>query len=76
MDANKKVEGNEAFIAEWLKHECLRDVKARAYKDRNASENALRTLAELFEIIRNYSKQPRLHPNSSSFSFSFSVFPF
>ena len=55
MDANKKVEGNEAFIAEWLKHKCLRDVKARAYKDRNARENALRTLAELFEVIRNYS---------------------
>ena len=55
MDANKKVEGNEAFIGEWLKNECLRDVKARAYKDRNARENALKTLMELFEIIRNYS---------------------
>ena len=40
MDANK-VEVNEAFIAKWLKHECLWDVKARAYKDRNARENAL-----------------------------------
>ena len=29
MDA-KKMEVNEAFIAEWLKHECLWDVKARA----------------------------------------------
>ena len=40
MDANK-VEVNEAFIAKWLIHECLWDVKARAYKDRNARENAL-----------------------------------
>ena len=55
MDANKKVEVNEVFTAEWLKHECLWDVKVRAYKDRNARENALRTLPELFEIIRNYS---------------------
>ena len=38
MDANKKVEVNEAFIAEWQRHECLWDVKARAYKDRNARE--------------------------------------
>ena len=39
MDANKKVEVNEAFIAEWLtNYECLSDVKARAYKDRNARE--------------------------------------
>ena len=45
MDANK-LEVNEAFIAEWLKHECLCDVKATSYKDRNARENALRTLAE------------------------------
>ena len=29
MDA-KKMEVNEAFVAEWLKHECLWDVKARA----------------------------------------------
>ena len=50
MDANKKVEVNEAFIAEWQKHECLWDVKARAYKDRNAGENACSTLAELFEM--------------------------
>ena len=49
MDANKKVEVNEAFIAEWLKHECLWDVKARAYKDRNAREDGRRTLA-LFEM--------------------------
>ena len=54
MDANK-AEVNEAFIAEWLNHACLWDVKARAYNDRNARENALRALAELFEIIRNYS---------------------
>ena len=40
MNANKKVEVNEAFIAEWLKHECLWDVKAKASKDRNARENA------------------------------------
>ena len=50
MNASKIVEENEAFIAEWLKHECLWDVKARAYKGRNARENTLRTLAELFEI--------------------------
>ena len=49
------MELNEAFIAEWLKHECLLDAKARAYKDGNTRENALRTLAELFEIIRNFS---------------------
>ena len=29
--------------------------EARGHKDRNARENALRTLAELFEIIPNYS---------------------
>ena len=29
VDANK-MEVNEAFIAEWLKHESLWDVKARA----------------------------------------------
>ena len=40
MDANK-VEVNEAFIAESPKHECLWEVQARAYKDRNARENAL-----------------------------------
>ena len=51
----KKVEINEILVAEWLKHECLWDVKARSYKDRNAGENALRTLAELFEITRNFS---------------------
>ena len=50
MDANKKVEVNEAFIAEWQKRECLWNVKARAYKDRSARENACRTLAELFEV--------------------------
>ena len=55
MDANKKVKVNETFIAEWLKHECLWDVKARSYKDRNAEENALRTMAELFEITRDFS---------------------
>ena len=43
MDANK-VEVNEAFIAESLKHECLWDVKARVYKDHNARENALRII--------------------------------
>ena len=57
MNANKKEEGNETFTAEWLKHECLRDVKARAYKDRNARENALRTLAELFYIAKASPKQ-------------------
>ena len=31
MDANK-MEVNEAFIAEWLKHESLPDVKAQAYR--------------------------------------------
>ena len=76
MDANKKVDVNEAFIAEWLKHECMWDVDVRAYKDLNARENALRDLAKLFEIIWNNSTQARLHPNSSSFSFSFCVFPF
>ena len=55
MDANKNVEVNETFIAEWLKHECLCDVKARSYKDRNEKGNALRTLTELFEITRNFS---------------------
>ena len=49
MDANKKVEVNVAFVAEWLKHECLWDVKAIA------RENALGTLAEIFETIQNYS---------------------
>ena len=48
MDANKKVEVNEDFNTEWQKHECLWDVKATVYKDRNARENACRTLAELF----------------------------
>ena len=52
MDPNK-VEVNETFIAEWLENECLWNVKARAYKYRNARVNALRALAELFEIIRN-----------------------
>ena len=55
IDANRNVEGNGAFITEWLMHECLRDVKARVYKDCNARENALRTLEELFGIIWNYS---------------------
>ena len=63
-DANKG-EGNEAFISEWLNHECLRIVKARAYKDRNTRE-----------IIRNYSTEARLHLNSPSFSFTFSAFLF
>ena len=40
MDANKKVEINETFIAEWLKHEYLWDMKAISYKDRNVRENA------------------------------------
>ena len=48
VDANK-MEVNEAFIAEWLKHESLWDVKAQAYNDRNARENDLR-------IILNYSE--------------------
>ena len=39
MDANKKVEVNEAFIAKWLKHELSWDGKARANKDRNTREN-------------------------------------
>ena len=43
MDANE-VEVNEAFVAESLKQECLWDVKARAYKDRKARENALRII--------------------------------
>ena len=46
MGANKKVEVNEAFIAELLKHECLRDVKVRAYKDRNAREDTLITIGK------------------------------
>ena len=50
MDANKKVEVNEAFIAKWLKHKYVWNVKPKAYKDLNARENALRTLAQLFEI--------------------------
>ena len=27
MDANKKVEVNEAFVADWQKYKCLWDVK-------------------------------------------------
>ena len=42
---------NESFIAEWLNG--LWDVKARSCKDLNARENALRILAELFEITTN-----------------------
>ena len=44
IDTNKKVEVNEASIAEWQKHECLWDVKARACKDRSARENAFKSL--------------------------------
>ena len=55
MDANKKAEVNEAFISEWLNHNCLWDMQARAYKDCNARENALRILTELFEISKNFS---------------------
>ena len=51
----KKVKVNEAVIAEWLKHKCLWDVKARASEDCNTRENAFRTLAKLFEIIWNSS---------------------
>ena len=54
MNANKKVEVNEAFIAEWQKPELLWDVKARAYKDCNIWKYFLSTLAELFEIIWIY----------------------
>ena len=50
MDANK-VEVNEAFIAESLKHECLWDVKARAYKDGNARENVFENYLKLLGII-------------------------
>ena len=39
INANKKVEVHEAFVAEWLKRECL----------------CLENLAELFQIFRNYS---------------------
>ena len=82
MDANKKVEVNEAFIAEWQKHECLWDVKARAYKDRNAGENACRTLAELFEMtVRNVenifffsSKHMLKEEEIISFSKNYSIF--
>ena len=42
-------------LQNWLEHECLWDVKARSYKDHNARENVLRTLAELFKITRNFS---------------------
>ena len=49
--------------------------EAKGYKDRNARESALRNLAELFEIILNYSTWPNFHPNSSSVSFSSCVFP-
>ena len=63
MNANKKVEVNEASIAEWLRHEHLWDVKARAYKDCSARENS-----ELFYIAK-------ASPNSSLFSFSLSGFP-
>ena len=54
------MEVNEAFIAEWLEHESLRDGKARAYKDRNAKENALRIIlnySELFYIAKASPKQ-------------------
>ena len=54
MDVNKKVKVNEDSITEWLKYECLWDVKFKAYKDGNVGENALRALrdySKLFEII-------------------------
>ena len=59
MNANK-MKVNEAFIAEWLKYECLWDVKARAYKNRSARENALRIILnylELFYIAKALPKQ-------------------
>ena len=71
MDANK-VEVNEAIIAESPKHECLWDVKARAYKDRNARENALGIIcnySDLFYIAKASLK-------SFSLYFLFSIFPF
>ena len=52
MDANN-VEVNKDFIPESLKHECLWDVKARAYKDRNARENSLR----IIRIVKASPKQ-------------------
>ena len=55
MDSSNKVEVNEAFIAEWLKHKFVWNAKARAYKNSNARENALRNLTKIFEIIWNYS---------------------
>ena len=53
MDASKKVKPKEADIPEWLKHECVWNVKAKAYKNSSARENGFRNLTELFEIIRN-----------------------
>ena len=40
-------------IAEWLKHKCLWDVKARAYNDRSAREKCFENLVG---IIWNYSE--------------------
>ena len=35
-----------------LEHECLWDVKTRAYKGRNARENALRTFRNSLKLFR------------------------
>ena len=43
MGANKKIEVNEALVAEYQKQEFLWHMK---YKDCNTRENALRTLVE------------------------------
>ena len=48
MTPAKKVEFNEKFIAEWEKEECLWNTRQNLYKDRNARQNALKRIAELF----------------------------
>ena len=56
VDANK-MKVNEAFIAEWLKHESLWDIKAKAYKDRIGRENDLRIILNYFYIAKASPKQ-------------------
>ena len=51
------MEVNEAFIAEWLKHESLWDIKAKAYKDRIGRENNLRIILNYFCIAKASPKQ-------------------
>ena len=55
MDAIKKLEENEAFLAEWQYRKMLVRCESKGYKDCDARENALTTLMKLLEIILNYS---------------------